>query len=119
MDRFDRDILNYMLMWDPHGGLFEEDLFPEFGMNVHQFRQRFAHLVGSYDLRDLDPADRDLIESSRRYHRHRQFTGLRHHGTPGSHGLPTQLITAGDDGTHHSRRGRAREETDRTRSIEK
>jgi hypothetical protein len=25
MDRFDRNILNYMLMWDPHGGLFDED----------------------------------------------------------------------------------------------
>jgi hypothetical protein len=37
MDRFDRDILKYMLLWDPHGGLCDEDLFSEFGMNVTSF----------------------------------------------------------------------------------
>lgn len=86
MDRFDRDILKYMLLWGPHGALDDEDLFPEFGMNVEQFRRRFVHLVASYDLRGLDPADRDLVEGARDYHRHCQITGLRAHGTQVPHG---------------------------------
>jgi hypothetical protein len=76
MDGFDRDILKYMLLWGPHGALYDEDIYPEFGMNVQQFRRRFVHLVASYDLSDLDPADRDLVESARRYLRHCQIKGL-------------------------------------------
>lgn len=67
INRFDRDILTYMLLWDPHGDLEDEDLFPMFGMNVEQFRQRFAELVASYDQLVLHPADRDLVECARRY----------------------------------------------------
>ena len=76
MDGFDRDILKYMLLWGPHDALYDEDLYPEFGMNVEQFRRRFVHLVASHDLRDLDPADRDLVESARRYLRHCQIKVL-------------------------------------------
>lgn len=86
MDRFDRDILKYMLLWGPHDALDDEDLFPEFGMNVEQFRRRFVHVVESYELRGLDPADRVLMEGARRYHRQAQLTGLRPHGIPGSRG---------------------------------
>jgi hypothetical protein len=73
MDRFDRDILKYMLLWDPHGGLNDEDLYPEFGMNVHQFRRRFVDLISTYELGVLKPADRDLVETARRYHRYCQI----------------------------------------------
>lgn len=86
MDHFDRDILKYMLLWGPHGALYDEDLFPEFGMNVEQFRRRFAHLVTSYDLRHLDHADRDLLEGARRYYRHWQIKGLHAHRTQETHG---------------------------------
>jgi hypothetical protein len=79
MDGFDRDILKYMLLWGPHGALYDEDIYPEFGMNVQQFRRRFVHLVASYDLRHLDPADRDLVESARRYLRHCQIKPFRPH----------------------------------------
>jgi len=51
MDGFDRDILKYMLLWGPHDALYDEDIYPEFGMNVQQFRQRFVHLVASHELR--------------------------------------------------------------------
>jgi hypothetical protein len=86
MDRFDRDILKYMLLSGPHGGLYDEDLYPEFGINVQQFRQRFVRLVASYDLRDLDHADRDLVKGARRYHRHCRTAGLGADGTQGPHG---------------------------------
>jgi hypothetical protein len=90
MDGFDRDILKYMLLWGPHAALFDEDIYPEFGMNVEQFRQRFVDLVVAYDLRGLDPADRDLMESARRYLRHCQIKVL----SPASRrGGPTNTAT--------------------------
>jgi hypothetical protein len=95
MDRFDRDILKYMLLWDPHGVLYDEDLFPEFGMTVPQFRERFVHLVASYDLRGLDPADRDLVEGARRYLPHCQTAARRTHG----HRDPTD---SGPDSRHRA-----------------
>ena len=67
IDPFDRDILKYMLLWDPHGALYDEDLFPEFGMNVQQFHERFVQLATSYDRRRLDHADLVLVEGARRY----------------------------------------------------
>jgi hypothetical protein len=81
IDPFDRDILKYMLLWGPHGALDDEDLYPEFGMNVEQFRRRFVHLVTSYALWRLDPADRALVEGARRYLRHCEIAGLRAHDT--------------------------------------
>ncbi|MBJ7337491.1 hypothetical protein [Mycolicibacterium sp.] len=72
LDRFDRDILKYMLLWAPHGDLFDEDVFPEFGMTVGQFRQRFATLVSTLESWNVDPEDRGLVEGARRYFRHCQ-----------------------------------------------
>lgn len=80
MDRFDRDALVYMLSWDPHGGLCDEDVYPEFGMSVQQFRARFVQLVAYYDVEGLDPADRALVEDAQHYLRHRQIRGARPHG---------------------------------------
>lgn len=80
MDPFDRDILKDMLLWDPHGALHNEDLFPEFDMNIQQFRERFVHLVTSYDLRRLDHADLVLVEGARRYLSQDWVKGLRPHG---------------------------------------
>ena len=80
IDPFDRDILKYMLLWDPHGALYDEDVFPEFGMNVQQFHERFVQLATSYDLRRLDHADLVLVEGARRYLRQGWVKGLRPHG---------------------------------------
>jgi len=57
MDRFDRDILNHMLLWAPHGALFDEDVFPEFGMSVQQFRRRFVQLVEFYERAVTDTSE--------------------------------------------------------------
>jgi hypothetical protein len=37
-----------MLLWAPHSNLYDEDLFPRFGMNVKQFHQRFGALVPNW-----------------------------------------------------------------------
>lgn len=67
LDRFDRDIMRHMLLWAPHGVLYDEDIFPEFGMNVQQFRRRFARIVWSLDSSAVDDEDRSLLDDARRY----------------------------------------------------
>ena len=69
-DRFDRDVLMHMLLWAPHGALFDEDVFPAFGMSVRQFRRRFVQLVEFYERANLDHADRRLVEGARHYLRY-------------------------------------------------
>jgi hypothetical protein len=67
VDQFDRDIVRHMLLWAPHGVLYDEDIFPEFGMNVQQFRRRFARVVRSLDSSAVDDVDRNLLDDARRY----------------------------------------------------
>ena len=67
IDQFDRDILRYMLLWAPYGVLYDEDLYPQFGMNAHQFRHRFDDLVALYDLAAFDSECRNVFEGVRRY----------------------------------------------------
>jgi hypothetical protein len=61
-----------MLLCAPHSNLYDEDLFPRFGMNVKQFHQRFGALVAKLETDRLGPADRELFEGARRYLRYRQ-----------------------------------------------
>lgn len=65
--RFERDILRYMLLWAPHGVLYDEDIYPEFGMNVQQFRRRFAQIVWSLDELAADDPECNLLDEARRY----------------------------------------------------
>jgi hypothetical protein len=67
MDTFHRDLLTYMLLWGPHGKLYDEDLYPRFGMNVSQFRRRFSMLATRLDQSELDPADLALLAKARLY----------------------------------------------------
>jgi hypothetical protein len=67
MDTFHRDLLTYMLPWGPHGKLYDEDLYPRFGMNVSQFRRRFSMLATRLDQSELDPADLALLAKARLY----------------------------------------------------
>ena len=55
-----------MLVWAPHGPLYDEDLYPEFGMDVQQFRRRFTQLAPSLESCALDGSDRELLEEARR-----------------------------------------------------
>ena len=55
-----------MMLWAPHGPLYDEDLFPEFGMDVQQFRRRFTQLATSMESSAFDGSDRELLEGARR-----------------------------------------------------
>lgn len=65
--RFERDILRHMVLWGSHGALYDEDIYPEFGMTVQQFRHRFARIVLSLSESPVDEFDRNLLDEARRY----------------------------------------------------
>jgi hypothetical protein len=64
MDWFDRKVVEYVVLWAPYGPLRNEDVFPEFGMDVRQLRTRFDDIVASLTGRaaaELDELDRALL----------------------------------------------------------
>lgn len=65
--RFERDILRHMVLWGSHGALYDEDIYPEFGMTVQQFRHRFARIVLSLSESPVDDTVRNLLDEARRY----------------------------------------------------
>lgn len=67
MDWFDRKIVEYVLLWAPYGRLYDEDVFPEFGMDAHQLYERFSRVVSRMASRptDLDDLDRALVDRAR------------------------------------------------------
>lgn len=69
MDWFDRQILQFVLQWAPHGVLHDEDTFPKFGMNVEQLIVRFSQIVSAPVTTGLPEADRELLHAARQYER--------------------------------------------------
>lgn len=67
IDSFDREILECMFLGDPYGPFHDEDVFPQFGMNVQQFRERFSRVVEYCDLACPTDADFVLLACARRY----------------------------------------------------
>lgn len=47
MDRFDREIVKFVLRWVPFGGPPEEDVLPQFGLTTGQLARRFDRIVSS------------------------------------------------------------------------
>jgi hypothetical protein len=45
LDRFDRDLLAFMLSWAPYGGPPDSECFVEFGMNADRVRERCMQVV--------------------------------------------------------------------------
>jgi hypothetical protein len=61
LDQFERDVMTHMLLWAPHGVLYDKDIFPAFGMRVREFHRRFAQIVCSWDASIcVEGEDRDL-----------------------------------------------------------
>ena len=67
LDRFDREIVRYVLMWAPHGGGWGEDVYTTFGMTVEQLLDKFHRIIGTSvpRLDRLGKSDRDLVEQAR------------------------------------------------------
>ena len=82
MDWFDRKILQYVLFWAPADGMYEEEVFPEFGMSVDQLNERFNSIVSTLSgcSSNIDATDRELLARARRH----QLSGrLKHAGHMG------------------------------------
>jgi len=67
LDWFDREIVCYVLLWAPHGEVWDEDVYPMFGMTVEQLVDRFHRIIDISVLRlgCLAKSDRELLDKAR------------------------------------------------------
>lgn len=68
MDSFDRQIMQFMLVWAPFGGPPEEDVFPRFGLTKTQLGQRFDEIASALMSSGAEPTgcDAELLTLIRR-----------------------------------------------------
>jgi RNA polymerase sigma-70 factor, ECF subfamily len=66
-DWFDREIVRYVLLWAPHGEVWDEDVYPTFGMTVEQLVDRFHLIIDTSVSRlgHLAKSDRELLDKAR------------------------------------------------------
>ena len=67
LDWFDREIVRYVLLWLPHGEMWDEDVYPMFGMTVEQLVDRFHRIIDASvpGLDRLAKSDRALLDKAR------------------------------------------------------
>ena len=67
LDWFDREIVRYVLLWGPEGDVWDEDVYPVFGMTVEQLVDRFHWIIATFvpRLGDLAKSDRELLDKVR------------------------------------------------------
>jgi RNA polymerase sigma-70 factor, ECF subfamily len=67
LDRFDREIVHYVLLWAPHGEGRDEDIYPTFGMTADQLVDRFHRIIDTSvpHLDRLAKSDRELLDKAR------------------------------------------------------
>lgn len=61
LDRFDRDLLVFVLSWAPYGGPPENECFVEFGMNGDRVRERCMEVVCTARAAEFGDADSSLL----------------------------------------------------------
>lgn len=63
LDWFDREIVRYVLQWAPEGDVWDEDVYPVFGMTVEQLVDRFRGIIATFLPRVgyLAQSDRELL----------------------------------------------------------
>lgn len=68
MDWFDRQIVQFVVLWAPFGGPPAEDVLPRFGLTPTHLTRRFAQIITNLDGADdvLDDDDAQLIVRARR-----------------------------------------------------
>jgi hypothetical protein len=68
LDWVDREIVRYVLQWVPHGEMWDEDVYPMFGMTVEQLVDRFHRIIDASvpGLGRLAKSDRELVDKARR-----------------------------------------------------
>jgi RNA polymerase sigma-70 factor, ECF subfamily len=67
LDWFDREIVRYVLLWLPHGEMWDEDVYPMFGMTAEQLVDRFHRIIATSVPRSdsLAKSDRELLDKAR------------------------------------------------------
>ena len=67
VDRFDWEVVSFVLHWAPYGGADDDDVVPTFGMPYRQLEVRFAEIVNELAVRTvggglrLDRQQRELL----------------------------------------------------------
>src|SRR5690242_18544761 len=61
LDRFDRDLLSFMVSWAPYGGPPDNECFVEFGMSADRVRERCVHVVSTARAADCADEERELL----------------------------------------------------------
>lgn len=51
MDRFDREILDYVRSWSPYGGPPADEVLAEFGLTPGQLAERVDHIIAAENAR--------------------------------------------------------------------
>jgi len=66
LDWFDREIVRYVLLWAPHGEMWNEDVYPMFGMTVEQLLVRFHRIIATSvpGIGSLVQSDRELLDKA-------------------------------------------------------
>jgi hypothetical protein len=67
LDWFDREIVRYVVLWLPHGEMWDEDVYPMFGMTAEQLVDRFNRIIATSvpRLDRLVKSDRALLDKAR------------------------------------------------------
>ncbi|MBJ8344330.1 hypothetical protein JGU72_06560 [Antrihabitans sp. YC2-6] len=60
MDRFDREILEFLLAWAPYGGPPAEEVLAEFGLSADQLDERLHRIVSTQRTSRLSADERQL-----------------------------------------------------------
>ena len=66
LDRFDRDLLTFVLSWAPYGGPPDSECFVEFGMSTDRVRERCMEVVCTARPIEYDDAECTMILRCRR-----------------------------------------------------
>lgn len=61
LDRFDRDLLTFILSWAPYGGPPNDECFVQFGMDVERVRERCMQVVCTARPSNFGDADHSLL----------------------------------------------------------
>lgn len=54
MDRFDREILDYVRSWSPYGGPPADEVLAEFGLMPGQFTERVNNIIAAENARQFE-----------------------------------------------------------------
>jgi hypothetical protein len=61
LERFDRDLLTFVLSWAPYGGPPEDECLIQFGMSANRVRQRCHELICTASPHDYGPPEFQLL----------------------------------------------------------